>query len=106
MSLSVTKTNGVCSNGYLGSATVNPIYGTAPYTYSWSNGDTSKTVTGLEAGSYSVTVTDANGCTTSTTTAISVTKSSSDYSTINVFGVYRFFDIFASAYKGDRVLFF
>lgn len=37
--------------------------GTAPYTYLWSNASTSSSITGLAAGVYSLTVTDANGCT-------------------------------------------
>lgn len=37
--------------------------GTWPYTYSWSNGATTQNVTGLTAGSYVVTTTDANSCT-------------------------------------------
>ncbi len=45
-----------------GSATVWVSGGTAPYTYSWSNGQTTATATGLGGGSYTVTVTDANGC--------------------------------------------
>jgi hypothetical protein len=36
--------------------------GTWPYTYSWSNGATTQNITGLTAGSYLVTVTDANSC--------------------------------------------
>ncbi|WPY99070.1 hypothetical protein [Christiangramia sp. OXR-203] len=40
-----------------------PVGGLAPYTYSWSNGETTKTTTGLAPGTYSVTITDANGCT-------------------------------------------
>ena len=36
--------------------------GTAPYTYLWSNNSTTGNQTGLTAGSYSVTVTDALGC--------------------------------------------
>ena len=36
--------------------------GTAPYTYSWSNGETNSSLDNLCIGNYSVTVTDANGC--------------------------------------------
>jgi len=35
----------------------------APYTYLWSNGDTSQNLVGLSPGTYSVVVTDVNGCT-------------------------------------------
>ena len=37
--------------------------GVGPYTYSWSNGAVTQNVSNLAAGSYSVTVTDLNGCT-------------------------------------------
>src|SRR5678815_3168209 len=47
----------------IGSITLAISGGAAPYTYSWSNGATTKDITNLAAGSYSVTVTDANGCT-------------------------------------------
>ena len=36
--------------------------GMAPYTYEWSNGEAADIITGLEAGVYSVTVTDTNDC--------------------------------------------
>ena len=45
-----------------GSATVVATGGTSPYTYLWGDGTATATLSGLAAGVYSVTVTDANGC--------------------------------------------
>ena len=45
-----------------GSINITVSGGTAPYTYQWSNQATSEDITNLEAGSYRVTVTDANDC--------------------------------------------
>ena len=53
----------LCYGDENGSITLhNPIGGTGPYTYQWSNGETGTTLTDLAAGSYSVIVTDAMGC--------------------------------------------
>ncbi|MBA4318308.1 MAG: hypothetical protein C0412_07900, partial [Flavobacterium sp.] len=57
------QTNIACNGGATGSATVSATGGTPGYTYLWSNGATTATVTGIAAGTYTVTVTDANGCT-------------------------------------------
>jgi hypothetical protein len=58
------QTNVSCNGGSNGTATVTPTSGTAPYTYAWSpSGGTASTASGLLAGSYTVTITDANGCT-------------------------------------------
>lgn len=46
-----------------GEAVVTVNGGRAPYTFRWSNGQAGDTVRNLPAGDYSVTVTDANGCT-------------------------------------------
>jgi hypothetical protein len=69
---SVTATDISCngSNGGThdnGTATVNSATGgTGTLSYSWSNGSTSNPATSLTVGTYSVTITDANGCTNST----------------------------------------
>jgi len=52
-----------CYGGSDGSATITASGGTSPYTYLWTSiGINSSTATGLSAGSYSVQITDANGC--------------------------------------------
>ena len=61
-----SSTNPSCEGSTTGSATVTASGGTGTYTYLWSNGQTTATATGLFAGSYSVAVTDANGCTKQT----------------------------------------
>lgn len=49
-------------NGYTnGEISVTPSGGFTPYTYLWSNGDTTQTISNLTSGNYSVTVTDAVG---------------------------------------------
>lgn len=61
--LTVTAPDIVCGGTASGTVTVFPRGGTAPYTYRWSNGDTDNMLDNVSAGSYTVTVTDANGCT-------------------------------------------
>ncbi|MFN5877456.1 MAG: beta strand repeat-containing protein, partial [Flavobacteriales bacterium] len=51
-----------CYQSTDGSADATANGGVSGYSYSWSNGSTSEDLSGLAAGSYSVTVTDANGC--------------------------------------------
>jgi PKD repeat protein len=61
----------VTTGGSNGTATVSVTGGTAPYTYDWNPGTgNSETVNGLNAGNYTVTVTDANGCTASAQTVV------------------------------------
>jgi subtilisin family serine protease len=49
-----------CNGGSDGSATVSASGGATPYSYSWSNGASGATASGLAAGTYTVTVTDNN----------------------------------------------
>ena len=68
----VTSTNVTC-NGNDGTATANATGGTPSYSYLWNDpsSQTVQTATGLSPGNYTVTVTDANGCTTTASVAIS-----------------------------------
>lgn len=52
----------LCYKGNTGSVRVIPTGGTPPYNYLWDNGKKVNPLTSLIAGNYSVTVTDANGC--------------------------------------------
>lgn len=80
----VNSTDALCNGAASGSATVNASGGTPGYTYLWSNSTTTATANGLSAGTYSVTVTDVNGCThvqtavISEPAAITATSASSD----------------------------
>lgn len=55
----ISTTKASCTNG---TATVVPSGGVAPYSFLWVNGATTATVSGLSRGSYSVEITDAQGC--------------------------------------------
>ena len=51
-----------CNNTLKGMMTALPRGGTPPYKYLWNTGDTSRTLNEVEAGDYSLKVTDDNGC--------------------------------------------
>ncbi|MBP6513058.1 MAG: T9SS type A sorting domain-containing protein, partial [Bacteroidia bacterium] len=53
-----------------GSAYLSINGGVAPYSVLWSNGSTTANISGLAPGNYSVTVTDANGCTFISSTSV------------------------------------
>jgi HYR domain/Secretion system C-terminal sorting domain/SprB repeat/AhpC/TSA family len=53
-----------------GTATVTGSGGTGSFTYSWSNGQTTASITGLAPATYTVVITDANGCSKSATTTV------------------------------------
>lgn len=68
--VNINSVDNQCFGGSSGSASVAVNGGTAPYSYSWSNGVTTQTTTGLATGVYTVTVSDANGCTQSSSVTI------------------------------------
>ena len=66
---SLVVTDEACSGTGNGTIIAAGAGGTAPYTYTWSNGETGPVLTAGNAGTYTVSVTDARGCTPATGTA-------------------------------------
>lgn len=66
----VTPTDVSCAGANDGEATVTPNGGVGPYTFLWTDGEVSQTITTKSGGGYFVTVTDANMCSEIFPTAI------------------------------------
>lgn len=62
ISSGIAKIDATCNGSCDGVASVTPINGVAPYSYVWSNSLTTDTIKNLCAGTYTVTITDDNGC--------------------------------------------
>ncbi len=75
-----------CPSSPTGSATVIATGGTAPYSFLWSNNQTTTTINNLVVGVYNVTITDATGCailgsaTVGTSTNLSITATGTNIS--------------------------
>ncbi|MEZ4919307.1 MAG: SprB repeat-containing protein [Saprospiraceae bacterium] len=67
--LTTSVTDATCGSSN-GSIDLSVTGGVGPYTYAWDNGSTTEDLNNLSAGTYCVTVTDANGC--SATTCVTV----------------------------------
>ena len=59
-----------CTNASDGAIDLNPLGGTAPYTYQWNTGATTEDLEGVPAGFYKVRVLDFHGCVDSTEIAL------------------------------------
>lgn len=70
LSILLVETDVSCYGGSDGVISAIVSGGTSPYFYSWDNGHALQTNANLSAGTYAVTVTDLNGCTSSATGTI------------------------------------
>ncbi|MBI2968474.1 MAG: PKD domain-containing protein, partial [Bacteroidetes bacterium] len=71
LTVSMANTPLSCGGVCTGTATATPSGGTGSYTYSWSTGAMgSNSISSLCAGTFTVTVTDANGCTVTGSTTV------------------------------------
>jgi gliding motility-associated-like protein len=72
LSASATQVNVLCNGNSTGSIDLTVIGGIGPYTYSWNTTpvQTTEDLSSLPAGSSTATITDANGCTTTTNIVI------------------------------------
>ncbi len=70
ISISTAANNVLCYGSATGSAAVSVNIGHAPYTYLWNNGQNVNTLSNITAGTYSVSVTDALGCSSAATLTI------------------------------------
>ncbi len=70
ISVAIATPNTVCGGSNTGTLSATITGGQAPFTYNWSNGGTTPTLTNLAAGTYNLTITDVNGCAASTTATI------------------------------------
>ncbi|MEY4903911.1 MAG: hypothetical protein RLZZ292_1726 [Bacteroidota bacterium] len=62
-SVTLAETQLKCFGDLNGSITATPSGGTVPYSYKWTGALNTKTITNLSAGNYTLTTTDAHGCT-------------------------------------------
>ncbi len=69
---STTTGSNICLNAENGTTSITANGGTGTKTYIWSNGMTGASITGLSSGIYTVTVEDANGCTSTNSAVVGV----------------------------------
>lgn len=71
LSVTLSTQNNLCFGDATGSASASVSGGVLPYTYLWSNGAAVNSIGSLTAGSYTLTITDSNGCVLDTSLMLS-----------------------------------
>ncbi|MFH2094078.1 MAG: gliding motility-associated C-terminal domain-containing protein [Bacteroidota bacterium] len=84
----VTGTGATCNGDHDGSAWISSVSGFGPFTYLWSNSATDTVLTGLTPGLFSVTITDAIGCTSVETYTVPEPMALADSTVIHNIGCY------------------
>lgn len=84
ISISSATTNVACNGGNTGTITTTVTGGTSPFSYNWGSGITTPNRTNLTAGTYTLTVTDNNTCTTTHTASIIESSTLSIIATVNL----------------------
>ncbi len=73
LSVSASSTNASSATATDGTASATGTGGVSPYTYMWNNGAVTQNISSLLTGNYSVTITDANGCTATNSVLVGFT---------------------------------
>jgi gliding motility-associated-like protein len=70
LNVSTTSSGAGCGSSSTGMASASVTGGVAPYTYLWSNSQTTSAISNLPSGNYGIIITDANGCTSTASVTI------------------------------------
>lgn len=71
LSSTINATNALCHGDHSGAISLNLSGGTSPYEYQWNNGAASQNLSGVAAGNYVVSISDAHGCTAQQSVSVS-----------------------------------
>ena len=80
----ILSTPASSSSATNGTATVIDSLGEPPYTYHWSNGDSTATISNLSPGTYYMTITDKSFCSKTDSVVVTYTNGISDLSLTNI----------------------